>query len=82
MGVPFIDVCKSVSHPWGLLRVIPLVKIGSKREGNWIWFPNSLGHPWENSERQVAQKKFLEDSMSNQLKNCPENLSILTHHTL
>ena len=79
MGDPFIDVCKGVSNPWGFIGVIPLVTIGSKRDGNWRWFPNSLGHPWANSERQVAQEKFLEDSISNQLTNCLRNLSILPY---
>ena len=81
MRDPFIDVCKGVSHPRGLISVIPLVTIGSTRE--WIGdFLKYLTHPWANSERQVAQEKFLEDSMSNHLENCPKHLSILAHHIL
>ena len=33
MSDPFIDVCKGLSHPWGLISVIPLVTMGSTREG-------------------------------------------------
>jgi len=65
----------------GMMNAIPFFEISSTREGSWSWFPSSLGHPWANSERQVAQEKFLEDSMSNQLTNCLGNMSNLAHHT-
>ena len=56
--------------------------IGSMKEGNGRWmFPNSFNHPWANSEGRVAQEKFLEVSMSNQLSNSPGILSYLTHRT-
>jgi len=54
MGDPFIDDCKRVSHQWRMMTAIPFVENGSMREGNWRWFPSSLGHPWVNSKRQVA----------------------------
>ncbi len=53
MRDPFIDVFKGVSHLWGLISVIPLVTIGSIREGIGD-FLRSLIHPWANSESQVA----------------------------
>ena len=81
MRDPFIDVCKGVSHPWGLISVIPLVTIGSIREGITDGF-RSIIHPWANLERQVAQEKFLEDSMSIHLANYLIHLSTLTRHTL
>jgi len=65
----------------GMMNFITFIEISSIRDKNWRWFPSSLGHPLPNSERQVAQEKLLEDSMSKQLTNYPEILSILTHRT-
>jgi len=64
-----------------MMNAIPFVEISSTREGNWRWFPSSFGHPWASSQRQVAQEKFLEDSMSNQLRNCPRIWYNLAHRT-
>ena len=63
-----------------MMNAFLFLGIGSMKEGNWRWFPNSLGHPWVNLEGQVALEKFLEVSMSNQLSNFPGILSYLTHH--
>ena len=76
MRDPYIDVCKGgesafeiwlVSSLWYFL--IPL--------GDW-W---SLTHPCSNSERQVSQERFLEDSMLLHLADWPYHLSLLVNRT-
>ena len=56
---------KEVESSMMMMNSFLFLGIGSMKEGNRRWFPNSFIHPWANSEGQVAQEKLLEVSMSN-----------------
>ena len=56
---------QEVESSMGMMNAFLVLGIGSMKEGNWRWFPNSFSHPWVNLEWQVALERLLEVSMSN-----------------